>query len=170
VQYHCGRSGARQNEQGLKENHVSRNIYYFDGHVHCRYGTVGGYRCPGLRGHQGLEQESLGGIEDIHGHGDHAGFCGSDLDCFDLDHISTFCEIIMRFQYWTEGLIFIGLFSFIVGLPCLMVAILGTRLINHLGQHPSKSARLQMITCVQLLAVEIFSFGVLAIFFHIFSD
>jgi hypothetical protein len=29
---------------------------------------------------------------------------------------------------------------------------------------------LQMITCVQLLLVEIFSFGVLAVFFHIFSD
>ncbi len=76
----------------------------------------------------------------------------------------------MRFQYWTEGLIFIGLFLIIIGLPCLMVAILGTKLINHIGQYPSKSARLQMVVCVQLLLVEMLSFGILAIFYHIFSD
>ena len=76
----------------------------------------------------------------------------------------------MRFQYWTEGLIFIGIFLFVVGLPCLMVALLGTKLIDHIGQCPSKSARLQMIVCVQLLLVEIVSFGVLAVFYHIFSD
>ena len=75
-----------------------------------------------------------------------------------------------HFQYWTEGLTFIGLMLFIVGLPCTAVAVLGTRLIDHIGQYPSKSARLQMVVCVQLLGVEIFSFLMLALFFKIFSD
>ena len=76
----------------------------------------------------------------------------------------------MKFQYWHEGFVFIGLFLFMVGLPCVVTAILGTRLIDNLGQWPSKNARLQMGVCVQLLLVEIFSFFMLAIFFHIFSD
>lgn len=76
----------------------------------------------------------------------------------------------MHFQYWTEGLIFIVVFLFIVGFPCTMVAILGTRLINYIGQYPSKSGRPQMIACVQLLVVEAISFAMLAVFFHIFSD
>ena len=75
----------------------------------------------------------------------------------------------MYFQYWTEGLGFIGLFLFIIGFPCVMVAVLGTKLINYIGQYPSKSARLQMIVCIQLLVVEVISFAILALFFHIFS-
>jgi hypothetical protein len=75
-----------------------------------------------------------------------------------------------HFQYWTEGLIFIGLMLFVVGVPCVAVAVLGTKLIDHIGQYPTKSAKLQMSVCVQLLLVEIFSFLVLAAFFKIFSD
>ena len=75
-----------------------------------------------------------------------------------------------HFQYWTEGLVFIGLMLFVVGVPCIAVAVLGTKLIEHIGQFPTKSARLQMSVCVQLLAVEILSFFVLALFFRIFAD
>ena len=75
-----------------------------------------------------------------------------------------------HFQYWTEGLTFIGVMLFVVGVPCVAVAVLGTKLIDHIGQFPTKSGRLQMVICVQLLAVEIFSFLMLALFFKIFSD
>jgi predicted MFS family arabinose efflux permease len=75
-----------------------------------------------------------------------------------------------HFQFWGEGLTFIGLMLFIVGVPCVAVSVLGTRLIDHIGQYPTKSARLQMAVCIQLLVVEIFSFLMLAMFFHIFSD
>jgi hypothetical protein len=74
-----------------------------------------------------------------------------------------------HFQYWTEGLTLIGVMLFIVGVPCIAVAVLGTRLIDHIGQYPTKSARLQMSVCVQLLAVEIVSFLMLALFFKVFS-
>lgn len=75
----------------------------------------------------------------------------------------------MQFQYWYEGLVFIGFFLFMVGFPCLMTGILGTRLIDDLGQWPSKSARFQMKTAIPLLFVQVFSFFMLALFFHIFS-
>jgi hypothetical protein len=76
----------------------------------------------------------------------------------------------MRFQYWHEGLIFIGCFFVMVGLPCLLTAILGTKLIDNLGQWPSRSAKLQLGICVQLLLVEIFTFAMLAAFYRVFSD
>jgi hypothetical protein len=76
----------------------------------------------------------------------------------------------MQFQYWHEGLIFIGLFAFIIGFPCIMVAMLGTKLINYIGQYPSKCARRQMIACLQLFVIELISFAILALFYHIFSD
>jgi hypothetical protein len=76
----------------------------------------------------------------------------------------------MRFQFWHEGLIFIGCFFVMVGLPCLLTAILGTKLIDNLGQWPSRSARLQLGICIQLLLVEIFTFAMLATFYRVFSD
>jgi len=76
----------------------------------------------------------------------------------------------MHFQYWHEGLVFIGCFFVMVGLPCLLTAILGTKLIDSLGQWPSRSARLQIGICIQLLFVEIITFVMLATFYRVFSD
>ncbi|MBF0386509.1 MAG: hypothetical protein HQL20_01475 [Candidatus Omnitrophica bacterium] len=76
----------------------------------------------------------------------------------------------MRFQFWHEGFVFIGMFLVMVGVPCFFTAMLGTRLIENLGQHPSRSAKMQMGICVQFLLVEIFAFAMLLLFFHVFSD
>lgn len=76
----------------------------------------------------------------------------------------------MKFQFWQEGFVFIGIFFLIVAVPCLLTAVLGTKLIDQLGQFPTKSAKLQMSICVQLLLVQVFSFIVLAMFFHVFLD
>ncbi len=75
-----------------------------------------------------------------------------------------------HFIYWNEGLIFIGVLMVLVGVPCLAVAILGTRLINHIGRYPMRSARMQLNVCLQLMAVETVSFFLLWVFFRIFSD
>jgi len=76
----------------------------------------------------------------------------------------------MQFEFWYQGFIFIGMILLIVGLPCLLTAILGTRLIDEIGNRPSSSARLHMGVCLKLLLVEIFSFAMLVVFFRIFSD
>ena len=77
--------------------------------------------------------------------------------------------MVDHFQYWNEGLTFIALVLVIVGVPCTAVAILGTRLINAIGQYPTRSARLQIGICLQLLAVEIVSFLAFAAFFKVFA-
>lgn len=76
----------------------------------------------------------------------------------------------MKFQFWGEGFIFIGLFLVMVGVPCFLTAILGSSLIEKIGQYPSRSAKMQMGICLQLLAVEVLGFFMLALFFHIFAD
>ena len=76
----------------------------------------------------------------------------------------------MHFRYWTEGLIFIFIFLFIVGVPCFLIAVIGSRLTNSLGLFPTRSAKLQLAVVWQLLLVEIVSFIMLALFFRIFSD
>ena len=75
-----------------------------------------------------------------------------------------------KFAYWYEGFIFILIFSVIMAIPCIAIALLGSRLISNLGQYPTKSARLQLETALPLLGVMILTFGLFILFFHIFSD
>ncbi len=75
-----------------------------------------------------------------------------------------------KFSYWHEGLIFIIIFSVVLAIPCVAVAFLGSKLIQNLGQYPSQSAKFQMVMALPLLATMILSFGMFALFFHIFSD
>lgn len=75
-----------------------------------------------------------------------------------------------KFGYWHEGLIFIVVFSIVLAIPCVAIAYLGSKLIQNLGQYPSKSAKFQIATALPLLGTMILSFGLFALFFHIFSD
>ena len=76
----------------------------------------------------------------------------------------------MKFQFWHEGFIFIGLFLVMIGVPCFFTAMLGTRLIDNLGQYPTHSAKTQMGICVQLFIVEVVGFVMLTFFFQFFLD
>ena len=76
----------------------------------------------------------------------------------------------MRFEFWNEGLIFIGCFVVMVGFPCVMIGFLGPKLIDEIGTWPTKTARAQMKMVLPLLLVEVVSFCMLAVFFQIFSD
>ena len=76
----------------------------------------------------------------------------------------------MRFEYWHEGFVFIGLFLVMVGVPCLLTGILGVRLIDRLGQYPTRSAKFQMGICIQLFIVEIIGIAMLVGFFRVFSN
>ena len=75
-----------------------------------------------------------------------------------------------KFVYWYEGLIFIVIFTIIMAIPCVAIAMLGSKLISNLGQYPSRSAKFHIETAMPLLGVMILTFGMFIIFFHIFSD
>ncbi len=75
----------------------------------------------------------------------------------------------MGAKYSAESIIFVLLFLFIVAVPCVFVSILGSRMINDMGNAPSNSARIGVSACWKVLLAEIFSFALFALFFHIFK-
>ena len=76
----------------------------------------------------------------------------------------------MLFRYWTEGLIFIAAFFVVVAVPCVGVAMLGTKLVNDLGNYPTRSASFQMAMSWKLILLMVVSFTLLVLFFRIFSN
>ena len=75
----------------------------------------------------------------------------------------------MGFAHWYEGVVFILIFSTIIGVPCFAVAVIGTRMVNDLGNFPTKSAGIQSRACWKVLLIELVSFFLLAAFFHFFN-
>ena len=75
----------------------------------------------------------------------------------------------MGFTHWYEALIFILVFSAIVGVPCFAVAVIGTRMVNELGNFPTKAAQIQSGASWKVLIIAIVSFFFLSAFFHFFN-
>ena len=76
----------------------------------------------------------------------------------------------MRFEYWGEGVVFILIFLAIVAVPCVGAALIGYRMINKLGHFPSKTPAIQMSILLKLIVIEIISFAMIILFYHVFSS
>ena len=75
----------------------------------------------------------------------------------------------MRFEYWSEAYIFIGIFAVLLFLPCVVVAILGYQMIDKLGHYPSKTPAIQLSIFLKLVVTEVVSFGLILVFYRILS-
>ena len=75
----------------------------------------------------------------------------------------------MGFRYWYEGALFVLFFGLIVGLPCFFVAFLGSKMVNDLGNFPTKTAKIQVGILWKIFIVEVVAFLMLVAFYHIFS-
>ena len=73
----------------------------------------------------------------------------------------------MGFKHWFQGIEMIGLFLVVVALPCFFIALWGAKMINDLGNNPTKTAEIQATAGWKIFAVEIISF-VLLIGLYIF--
>ncbi len=71
--------------------------------------------------------------------------------------------------HWLEGLIFLSVFSVVVGAPCIAIGIIGTRMINELGNFPSKAASIQLSAIWKVAVVELVAFTLLAGFLLVFD-
>lgn len=71
------------------------------------------------------------------------------------------------FVYWYQGLLFIFAFMLIVGLACFFVAFFGSKMINDLGNFPSKSAKILVSAGWKLLVAEIFAFALMFAFYNV---
>jgi len=74
------------------------------------------------------------------------------------------------FNFWTESIIFLLVFTVIIVVPCVFVALLGKKMIDRLGQFPSQAPVIQMGVLLKLAVIEMVTFIALIIFYHIFSQ
>lgn len=73
-------------------------------------------------------------------------------------------------QSLTAGLLLIGIFVVIVGIPCVGVSILGWKLAKRLSFYPSKTPAVQMDIIAKLVVLEIISFSLIFMLYHVLSD
>jgi hypothetical protein len=67
----------------------------------------------------------------------------------------------LGFKHWFQGLEMVGLFLVVVALPCFFVGLWGSKMINELGNTPSKSAQIQASAGWKIILVEVVSFTLL---------
>jgi hypothetical protein len=76
----------------------------------------------------------------------------------------------MGFRHWFEGAEMIAMFLVAVALPCYFIGLWGSRMINDMGNHPSKSAKIQASSGWKIFGVEIISFVLLiGLFIFLFN-
>jgi hypothetical protein len=67
----------------------------------------------------------------------------------------------MGFKHWYQGLEIIFMFAVVIGFPCIFTVLFGSKMINDLGNFPSKSAQIQASATWKMLIVEVLSFVLL---------
>ena len=77
---------------------------------------------------------------------------------------------MIEFDLWGESFVFFMIYSIIILVPCVLVAIMGKKMITQLGLYPTKTPAIQMSIFMQLVIMEILTFFFLIIFFHVFSS
>ena len=75
----------------------------------------------------------------------------------------------MGFREWLEAFKLIIIFAVLVGVPCFFTAVMGSKMINDLGNFPTKSSQIQKHVSWKVLIVQIISFVLLLGFFNAIS-
>lgn len=76
---------------------------------------------------------------------------------------------MIAFDLWTESFIFALIYSVLVIVPCILVTLLGRKMIDELGRFPSKTPVIQVNVFYKLVVVESMTFIFLIGFYHILS-
>ena len=77
---------------------------------------------------------------------------------------------MVDFDLWIESAIFGSIYSVIIIIPCVLVALFGRKMIEKLGQFPTKTPVIQMSIFWKLLLIETFTFAALISFYFVFSN
>lgn len=76
---------------------------------------------------------------------------------------------MLPFDLWGESFIFIIIFSVILLVPCILVALIGRKMIDKLGQYPTQTPVIQMSIFIKLVILEVIAFAALLGFYNIFQ-
>ncbi len=75
---------------------------------------------------------------------------------------------MIEFGLWKEAFVFIFAFSLIIIIPCVLVALMGRKMIDQIGRYPTKTPVIQMSIFIQLIVVEVVTFFSLYGFYQFF--
>lgn len=76
---------------------------------------------------------------------------------------------MVSFSSWPQAIFFALIFSVIILVPCVLVALMGVKMIDKLGNYPTQTPVIQMSIFFQLVGIEITTFFLLIGFLHFFS-
>lgn len=76
---------------------------------------------------------------------------------------------MVEFNLWREAFILAIVFGIIITISCVLLGIIGTKMIDQMGRYPSKAPVIQLSIVGKLILIEIFAFGSLMIFYNVFS-
>ncbi len=71
-------------------------------------------------------------------------------------------------SFWL-GFFFILVWFVIIGVPCIIISIIGCKMIAKVGQWPSKTPAIYKSVLWKLVIVEFSAFFILGLFYHIFT-
>ena len=76
---------------------------------------------------------------------------------------------MVEFDLWKEAFIFAIVFAPIIIIPCVLVALMGRKMIDQLGMRPTQTPIIQMSIFGKLVAIEVVTFICFYAFLQFFS-
>jgi len=76
---------------------------------------------------------------------------------------------MIAFDLWIESFIFFSIYSVIIIVPCVLVALLGRKMIDQMGQYPTQAPVIQMGVLFKLVIIETVTFISLITFYNVFA-
>lgn len=76
---------------------------------------------------------------------------------------------MVEFDLWSQAFIFAVVFIPIIMIPCILVCLIGRKMIDQLGMFPSQTPIIQMSIFGKLVLIEIVTFGLLLGFYQFFT-
>ena len=77
---------------------------------------------------------------------------------------------MVEFNLWKEAFMFAAIFAPLIIVPCVLVLIIGRKMINQLGTFPTQTPIIQMSIFWKLVVIEVVTFICLIGFLQFFTS
>ena len=77
---------------------------------------------------------------------------------------------MVEFNLWKETFILVLIFSPLIIIPCILVAIIGRKMIDQLGTYPTQTPVIQVKVISKLVVIEAITFACLIGFYQFFTS
>ena len=77
---------------------------------------------------------------------------------------------MVEFNLWGESFIFASIYSVIIIIPCVLVALLGRKLIDQIAHFPTRAPVFHVSIFFKLVIIEAVTFTLLITFLHVFAN